>query len=110
MLTLTNETFAESLFSIHPNKLAVVVFSANWCDSCQEFQQSTLHQLKSLYPGDSVVFMRVDVDECPDLADKYAVDRLPTFVFFKNRNVVNFIVGNELLGKFKRVINDALNN
>ncbi len=109
MLTLTEETFAENVFSTHPSKLIIVMFSANWCDSCQQFQQGTFHLLKDLYPYDSVVFTRVDVDECPNLADKYHIDKLPTFLFFKNRKMVNVIIGNEVIGKFKRIINDILN-
>ncbi len=110
MINLTQENFAEQLYAADPTKLTMVQFTANWCSSCQEFQQSTLKQLEELYPNKSVTFMKVDVDQAPDLADKYSVDKLPTFIFFKNRNMINFIVGNETLNKFKRVINDALNS
>ena len=74
-----------------------------------EFQTDTLPKLKELYPNGNINFYKIDVDQYPDLADQYHVEKLPTFLFFKNRSMLNFIVGNEPLGNFKRVINDILN-
>jgi thioredoxin 1 len=105
---LTSENFAENVFTTNSHKLTIVQFTANWCSSCQEFQP-TLEQLKGLYPNDTVVFAKVDVDQYPELADQYNVDKLPTFLFFKNRNIINFIIGNESINQFKRMINDILN-
>lgn len=104
---LTTDNFAETVFT--SNKLSMVQFSAGWCHSCQEFQTETLPQLKSLYSNGNINFYKVDVDQHPALADQYHVDRLPTFLFIKNRSVSNFIIGNEPVSNFKRIINDILN-
>ena len=109
MLALTSENFAETVFATGPNKLMMVQFTADWCSSCQEFKP-TLDELKELYNSDNVKFYKVDVDKCPELADRYRVDRLPTFLFFKDRNLTNFIIGTENINHFKRAINDALNS
>jgi len=108
MLMLTSDNFAETVFTTNCNKLTIVQFTANWCSSCQEFQQ-ILDQLMGLYPNNTVTFCKVDVDQSPEIADQYQVDKLPTVLFFKNRTMVNFIIGVEKLDKFKRVINDILN-
>jgi thioredoxin 1 len=109
VILLTNENFAETVFATSAGKLTMVQFTANWCDSCREFQ-STLEQLKELYKISNVTFAKVDIDQSPEIADQYKVDKLPTFLFFKNRQLINFIIGTEPIGHFKRAINDALNS
>jgi thioredoxin 1 len=36
-----------------------------------------------------VIFVKVDVDENPELAAKYSVSAMPTFVFIKDGDVVD---------------------
>ena len=108
MMMLTSDNFTETVFTTNCNKLTMVQFTANWCSSCQEFQQ-ILNQLMELYPNSTVTFCKVDVDQSPEIADQYNVDKLPTVLFFKNRMMVNFIIGVESIAKFKRIINDLLN-
>lgn len=109
MIKLTYDDFIEKIFTNHSNKVAVVAFSANWCDSCQNFQSTTLPQLEKLYSDNNVVFYKVDVDENPELADQHNINKLPTFLFFKDRSMTNFIIGNESIEKFKKTINDTIN-
>ncbi len=101
MILLTTDNFAETLFTKDTNTLALVQFTAPWCDSCKDVLP-TIDQLEKEYPN--VLFFKVDIDKFPDLADKYDVDKLPTFLFFVNRKVVNFIIGNENINIFKKVI------
>lgn len=42
---------------------------------------------------DNVVFVKVDVDKNPDTAAKYSVSAMPTFVFVKNGEVVDRLMG-----------------
>lgn len=42
---------------------------------------------------DNVVFVKVDVDENPDTAAKYSVSAMPTFVFVKDGEVVDRLMG-----------------
>jgi thioredoxin 1 len=107
VINLTSDNFAEIVFTT--NKLIMVQFSADWCDSCQEFQSTTLPQLEDLYSNEMVIFCKVDIVQYPELADQYNIEKLPTFLFFKHRNMVQFIIGNESIGIFKRMINDILN-
>jgi len=107
MVNLTSDNFVENVFTT--NKLIMVQFSANWCSSCMEFQNETLPKLEKLYLCSDVNFYKVDVDQECALAEQYNIDKLPTFLFFKDRRVVNFIIGNESIRSFQRVINDILN-
>jgi thioredoxin 1 len=42
---------------------------------------------------DNVVFVKVDVDENPETAAKYSVSAMPTFVFVKDGEVVDRLMG-----------------
>lgn len=45
-----------------------------------------------------VMFLKVDVDECEDLAGKYNVTSMPTFVFIKKGEKVNNLMTRMHLG------------
>jgi len=42
---------------------------------------------------EDVVFLKVDVDECEDIAAKYSVNAMPTFVFIKSGEKVASLTG-----------------
>ena len=42
---------------------------------------------------DQVVFLKVDVDETDDIAAEYKIEAMPTFVFIKNKAVVEKFSG-----------------
>jgi len=55
----------------------------------------------------NVVFLKVDVDECEEIAIEYNVESMPTFVFIKNGKKVDTFSGankdrlNEYVQKYK---------
>lgn len=49
-----------------------------------------LQELSAEYPD--VVFLKVDVDECEDIATDYNISAMPTFVFIKNKQKVCVVV------------------
>eukprot|EP00741_Cyanophora_paradoxa_P016939 tig00020944_g16360.t1 len=61
-------------------KLAVVDWTAKWCGPCQRIAP-LFEQLAAKYPD--VDFLKVDVDECSDLAQSNGVRSMPTFHFWK---------------------------
>lgn len=42
---------------------------------------------------DNVVFLKVDVDECEDIAAEYDIASMPTFVFIKQNEVLEKFSG-----------------
>jgi thioredoxin 1 len=42
---------------------------------------------------DSVVFLKVDVDENPETAARYSVSAMPTFLFIKQGEVIDRLMG-----------------
>lgn len=73
------------------DKLVVVDFYATWCGPCKMIAPK-LSELSSQYE-DKAVVLKVDVDECEDIAVEYNVSSMPTFVFIKNGNVVKIFSG-----------------
>ncbi|CAH0382706.1 unnamed protein product [Bemisia tabaci] len=51
----------------------------------------TALELTKEFPN--VVFLKVDVDECEEIAAQYEITSMPTFVFLKNKNKVDVFAG-----------------
>jgi thioredoxin len=59
----------------------LVDFYATWCGPCKMISPM-LDELSHTYAG-KVRFCKVDIDQAPDVASKYAVSGVPTLVVFK---------------------------
>ncbi|KIM31579.1 hypothetical protein M408DRAFT_14813 [Serendipita vermifera MAFF 305830] len=71
-------------------KLTVIDFHATWCGPCKMIAP-TFEKLSKDYT--SVNFVKVDVDQAQEVAQKYSVTAMPTFVFIKGSDVVHTIRG-----------------
>ncbi|CAG9861167.1 unnamed protein product [Phyllotreta striolata] len=65
--------------------LIVLDFSASWCGPCKMISPK-LDELVTTYPD--VLIVKIDVDDCEELAVEYNIKSMPTFVFLKNRETV----------------------
>jgi len=73
------------------NKLTVVDFTATWCGPCKMIAP-VFHELSNEL-GSRVQFVKVDVDENPEAAQKYGVSAMPTFLFIKGGEEVDRLMG-----------------
>lgn len=64
----------------------LVDFFATWCGPCKAMQP-VLDQLKKDM-GDSIRIIKIDVDQNPDVAEKFKIRGVPTFVFFKSGEII----------------------
>ncbi|KAG5260840.1 hypothetical protein AALO_G00297180 [Alosa alosa] len=71
-------------------KLVVVDFTATWCGPCQSIAPF-FQSLSQKYTD--VVFLKVDVDDTPDLAQECEIKCMPTFHFYKNGKKVDEFSG-----------------
>ena len=69
----------------------VVDFYADWCGPCK-MMAPIVDQIATEYAG-KVKIGKINVDENIELAQKYRVMSIPTFVFFKNGEAVATVVG-----------------
>ncbi|EDK47070.1 thioredoxin [Acetobacter pasteurianus] len=70
--------------------LVVVDFFATWCGPCKMISP-LLEKFSNEYK--QVKFLKVDVDQSPEIALAYQVSSMPTFLFFKNGEQIHKVVG-----------------
>ena len=74
-----NTTEFDALLS--ENKTILVDFYATWCGPCKMLAP-VLEEVDPEFTD--VEFVKVDVDECPELAQRYGVAVIPTLFVIKN--------------------------
>ena len=86
------------------SELPVLVdFFATWCGPCK-MMLPIVEAIEKEMEGKVNVY-KIDTDEATDLAMKYNIMSIPTFLIFKNGEVVNTVVGM----KDKQELLDLLN-
>ena len=86
--SVNNETFASEV--LEQKKLVLVDFWAEWCGPCKSMHPIFSRMAKKY---DQVRFARVNVDNSQDVAKKFNVQSIPTFIMFKNGQVAQQMVG-----------------
>ncbi|KAM0983994.1 hypothetical protein ACFX13_011659 [Malus domestica] len=72
------------------NKLMVIDFTAKWCGPCRAMEPIFREYANKFT---DVEFVKLDVDELSDVAVEFSVEAMPSFVFVKNGEVVDKVVG-----------------
>ncbi|KAG6598472.1 thioredoxin H5-like [Cucurbita moschata] len=86
---------------IEAGKLIVVDFTASWCPPCRFIAPVFAEMAKAHV---NVVFLKVDVDDLKEIAQKFEVTAMPTFVFLKGGAEVHRIVGADKVELGKKVL------
>ena len=88
-------------------KVPVVLdFWAAWCGPCRSFA-SVIDRFSQDYEG-RVIVGKVNVDEEPQLAEKFRVMSIPTVLIFKNGQLVDTLVGSRPLDSLAASVNAHL--
>ena len=66
-------------------EIALVDFFATWCGPCR--MMAPVLEEVDLQTADVSVF-KIDVDQNPALADRFAIEAVPTLLFFKKGELV----------------------
>lgn len=82
---IKNENELNALTQENPN--VILQFSAKWCGPCKMVSthiEDTQEKVK-----DVVKIAKVDIEEAPELAEKFGIRNIPNFIYIKNGAVVN---------------------
>lgn len=87
---------------IKGEQLTLVDFYATWCGPCKAMHP-VLKQLKEDL-GDGIRILKVDVDNSEELSMQYRIQSVPTFLLFRNGEILWRQSGAIPLGNLKSVI------
>ena len=100
----TTQNFEEEVLK---SDLPVLVdFYADWCGPCK-MMSPLVKEIADDYDGELKVG-KCNVDENPDIAQKYGVMSIPNFIFFKKGEVVDSLLGAIPKGKFISIVDRVL--
>lgn len=88
VVNIGQENFKKEI--LESEGLVVVDFYAEWCGPCK-MTGPTIDQLAEEIKD--IRFVKVNVDENPDLANTYSVFSIPSFVVFKDGQIISQFSG-----------------
>ena len=84
------------------DKPVFVDFWADWCTPCRMLAP-TFEKLVEKY-GNEITFAKINVDDLPDVAGKYAVRSIPTLLLLRQGNVLEQVVGTRSYDELSRIL------
>ena len=87
---ITSTSEFDQVLSSSGDSLIVVDFFATWCGPCKMIAL-LLDKFSNEY--NQVKFLKIDVDQLGDIAQKYSISSMPTLVFIKNGQEVERVIG-----------------
>ena len=81
---------SDQMNEVTSSKLAVIDFSATWCNPCRMLAPVLEEVSEELSDVD---FFNMDVDDNQDIAQQYSIASIPAILVFKNGEVADQTVG-----------------
>ncbi len=100
VISLNDGNFDEEVLS-YEGKVLVDLY-ADWCGPCKIMAPLIDELSEADMPN--VKFCKVNVDECPEIAQKYDVMSIPTFLVIENGEVKKTFLGVTDIDKIKEAL------
>ena len=85
---------------------ALVEFWAPWCSYCRELEP-VFQQIAEEY-SDRLAVGKVNIDDCPELAEKYFIEYVPTLVIFAEGELIDFVISPDSRDAIAAFIEESL--
>ncbi|MBA3047197.1 thioredoxin [Patescibacteria group bacterium] len=104
-MELTNQNFKQE---VEENKgLVLVDFAALWCGPCK-LMAPIIDELAEDYKDKNIKIGKLDIDDGNEVAEKYNVMSVPTFILFKGGEVIEQLTGYQSKDALEEIINKNL--
>ena len=102
VINLNGKNFEEEV--MNSDKTVLIDFWASWCGPCKMMAPGVNQLADEL--SDSVKVCKINIDEEQNLAFKYNVMSIPTFVVIKNGKETGRSIGVQDKSELMKIIND----
>lgn len=89
VLKLNSENFEKEV--LNESKPVLVDFYADWCGPCK--MMAPIVEKIAEQASENIKICKINVDEASEIASKYGVMSIPTFIVFKNGEPEKVTVG-----------------
>jgi len=103
IMELKDDVFQKEVLD-KKDKLVIVDFWAPWCMPCQMLKPVFEELAEEMKEKADIYTM--NVDECPETAEKYEIKGIPAILFFKNGEVVKELSGMQSKEVFEKEIEE----
>ncbi len=86
------------------SKPVLVDFWAEWCGPCRTL--GPILDEVATEVGEKAQVLKVNVDDNPELAQRYGIRGIPTMIFFKNGQAAKTLVGVQAKDEIKRTLEE----
>ena len=101
IIKIKEEEFEEKV--LKNSKKVLVDFYADWCGPCRMLSPIIEEIAKE---NDEYEFVKVNVDDCPEVSRKYGVMSIPTLIVFENGVEKKKTLGFHSLDEVKEFLKD----
>ena len=101
---VTDQTFSDDV--LDSDKPVLVDFWAEWCGPCK-MVAPVLEEIAAQH-GDKITVAKLNIDENPQIAEKYQILSIPTMSVFSGGKVVKSIVGAKPKSALLRDLSDFI--
>ena len=95
---------SSNLQSSNPSSPSSSIFSSDWCPPCRAANP----MLEQICAEGKVKVVRIDVEECRDVARRHNISRLPTFVLYRHGMMISQSFGLQAKKRFAEWIDTSL--